>query len=374
MPFSSEGVQPGLAIALSGGGFRAALFHLGSLWRLNEFGMLPQLDRISSISGGSITAGYLGFRWDDLTFDAAGRAGNFEALVVDAIRDFCSREIDVVAIGTGVLLPGVSPADLVEQAYRHHLFGNATLASLPDPGPRFVIGATNFGTGDSFRFSRPYMGDYRLGLIPDPDFPLARAVAASSAFPPVLSPVIVETDPAKWQRVDGADLYDREDLRRKAVLTDGGVYDNLGLETVWNRYETILVSDAGAPFSYEAEVDTSWAKQAMRVMDLTTNQCRALRKRALIADFTAKARKGAYWGIMTDILRYEAPDKLAATPARAQALAAMRTRLNTFTEQEQCELINWGYALADAALRTHAGAPFEPPPAWPYPRFALDRP
>ena len=374
MPFSSEGVQPGRAIAMSGGGFRATLFHLGSLWRLNEFGMLPELDRVSSISGGSITAGYLGFRWGDLAFDARGTAGNFERLIVDALRDFCSRDIDVAAIGKGVLLPGVSPAELVEQAYRHHLFGNATLRSLPDPKPRFVIGATNFGTGDSFRFSRPYMGDYRLGLVPDPDVPLARAVAASSAFPPVLSPVILETDPARWQRVAGADLYDREECRRRLTLTDGGVYDNLGLETVWNRYDTILVSDAGAPFNFEEEVDTSWAKQAMRAMDIATNQSRALRKRALIADLEAKVRQGAYWGIMTDILRYSAPGKLAATPARARALAGMRTRLNTFSEQEQCELINWGYALADAALRTHAGAPADPAPAWPYPKFALDRP
>jgi predicted acylesterase/phospholipase RssA len=58
----------GIALCLSGGGYRAMLFHLGSLWRLNERGYLPKLNRISSVSGGSITAGVLGFKWDRLTF------------------------------------------------------------------------------------------------------------------------------------------------------------------------------------------------------------------------------------------------------------------------------------------------------------------
>lgn len=59
MPFGSEGVEPGIGLALSGGGFRATLFHCGALWRLNDLGVLARLDRISSVSGGSITAGVL---------------------------------------------------------------------------------------------------------------------------------------------------------------------------------------------------------------------------------------------------------------------------------------------------------------------------
>lgn len=57
MPFSSEGLQPGIGLALAGGGFRATLFHCGTLWRLNELGYLQKLDRVSSVSAGSITAG-----------------------------------------------------------------------------------------------------------------------------------------------------------------------------------------------------------------------------------------------------------------------------------------------------------------------------
>ena len=60
--------RPGVALCLSGGGYRAMVFHLGVLWRLNELGYLARLDRISSVSGGSITAGLLGLRWGRLDF------------------------------------------------------------------------------------------------------------------------------------------------------------------------------------------------------------------------------------------------------------------------------------------------------------------
>jgi NTE family protein len=51
--------RPGIALCLSGGGYRAMLFHVGALLRLNELGLLLSLDRVSSVSGGSITAALL---------------------------------------------------------------------------------------------------------------------------------------------------------------------------------------------------------------------------------------------------------------------------------------------------------------------------
>jgi NTE family protein len=78
MPFGSEGAQEGIGLALSGGGFRATLFHVGSLWRLNEMGILKKLNRVSSISGGSITAGVLALAWKDLNFDGQGIARGFD--------------------------------------------------------------------------------------------------------------------------------------------------------------------------------------------------------------------------------------------------------------------------------------------------------
>src|SRR2546422_1697128 len=103
MPFGSEGLENITGLALSGGGFRATLFHCGTLWRLNELGYLPKLDRISSVSGGAIAAGVLGVHWAKLAF-AADEATNFVAEIVNPLRDFCSKDIDVPAIGEGTLL------------------------------------------------------------------------------------------------------------------------------------------------------------------------------------------------------------------------------------------------------------------------------
>src|SRR2546422_7428503 len=86
--------RPGIAMCLSGGGYRAMLFHVGALWRLNEAGFLPRLDRISSVSGGSITAGALGLAWPRLGFDG-GVARQFDAEGVRPIRRLAERTIDV---------------------------------------------------------------------------------------------------------------------------------------------------------------------------------------------------------------------------------------------------------------------------------------
>lgn len=67
--------QNGTALCLSGGGYRAMLFHVGAIWRLNELGYLPRLERVSSVSGGSITAALLGLAWARLEFDSSGSPG-----------------------------------------------------------------------------------------------------------------------------------------------------------------------------------------------------------------------------------------------------------------------------------------------------------
>ena len=371
MPFGSEGVRDQIGVALSGGGYRAALFHVGALRRLAELDILVRVGRVSSISGGSIVAGRLAQVWDDYADDPT--PDRYDDLVAQPLRAFCSRTIDAGAIATGFFSPFSSAADEIEEAYRERLM-NKRLDQLPD-SPVFVIGATNMQTGRSFRFMKDYMGDWRIGLVRRPTLPLARAVAASSAFPPVLSPVVID-NPGAFEAVDGADLNGNPAYTRRLYLTDGGVYDNLGLETVWNRCSTVLVSDAGAPFTMTEKVKTDLVQQTMRALDVATDQSRALRKRALIDDFRRQERAGTYWGIDTDIGSYELADALACKPERASPLASIRTRLNRFSEQEQGELINWGYALADAAIRRHAPqlvVAGGPAPQWPMPDWALDR-
>jgi NTE family protein len=357
--------QPGIALCLSGGGYRAMLFHLGVLWRLAELGYLARLARISSVSGGSITAGHLALRWTQL---ASGRFEGFRTEVVEPIRALARRTLDVRSVLGGLFLPG-TVSDKVAAAYERYLYGQATLQDFPD-SPRFVLNATNVQTGALWRFSKPYMRDYLVGEVKHPKVKVAQAVGASSAFPPFLSPAFLELDPSSFTPGSfgacGVPPY-----TERAVLTDGGVYDNLGLETAWKRYDTILVSDAGQKMDPQPKPHEDWAMHSKRVLDLVDNQVRSLRKRQIVQSFIAGERKGTYFGIGADIEQYPAPGRLPCPAPRTAELAGVDTRLAALDEPMQERLINWGYALADAALRHWLDKSLPAPSGFPYPKAAV---
>jgi NTE family protein len=355
--------QDGLALCLSGGGYRAMLFHLGSLWRLNELGQLPRLDRISSVSGGSIVAAALGLAWSKLDFDAAGVARAFGSLVVEPVRKLACKTIDIPSILTGLFTRG-SISDKVMAAYRSHLYGASTLQDLP-VHPRFIINATSVQSKALFRFSREYMCDYRVGRIAHPNVELAVAVTASSAFPPFLSPVELKIAAADYSPDTGLDLQ-RPPYTTNVVLTDGGVYDNLGLETAWKLCRTVLVSDGGGLTADEERPERDWARHAYRILSLLDNQVRALRKRQVIGSFQDGARLGAYWGVRTDIANYGLADSLPFPHKDSLILADTPTRLAAIDAPRQEQIVNWGYAVSDAALRAHVNPSFPKPGKLPY--------
>jgi NTE family protein len=365
------GPEDGIALCLSGGGFRAMLFHLGSLWRLNEAGLLGKLRRVSSVSGGSITAGLLGLKWGRLGFGADGVAAAFVPEVVVPIRRLADETLDAKAIFSGVFGPG-SVSDKIGAAYRKHLYGKATLQDLPPDPPRFVINATNVQSGALFRFMRPALRDWKVGELRNPKIDLATAVAASSAFPPVLSPVRLETDPNAWIPAKGPGSLPDPVFRREVVLSDGGVYDNLGLETAYKRYKTLLVSDAGMKMQAEPEPKSDWIGHTLRVFDVVDSQVRALRRRQLMhALVGSKVRDGAFWTIATPIAAYNVPNALPCSPAHVEELAHIKTRLKRMEPDLQMRLINWGYAACDGAIRAY----FKPTPAnpagFPYPKVGV---
>jgi NTE family protein len=355
--------QDGTALCLSGGGYRAMLFHLGALWRLNELGILPTLARISSVSGGSIAAGLLGLKWSRLHFDANRVAARFPAEVVAPIRALASTTIDVKDVLAGVFLPG-TVGDHVAKSYRNQLFGTATLQDLPDH-PRFVINATNVQSGALWRFSKPFMGDWKVGLVRNPSIELAVAVGASSAFPPVLSPLSLDLDPGEFEPGTGAGLQ-QPPYTTHVVLTDGGVYDNLGLETAWKTYTQILVSDGGGHMAPEPSPHTDWARHALRINDLIDNQVRDLRQRQLIDSFRRGVRQGTYWATRSDMAKYAGPGTLPCPFEQTQELADVPTRLSAIDDLVQQRLINWGYAICDAAMRKHVVAGASAPAGFPY--------
>src|SRR5262245_6498823 len=181
----------GIALCLSGGGFRAALFHLGAVRRLNELGILSTLDVISSVSGGSILSAHLA---TTLRSWPTGIDAEFESRVAVPFRAFTSRNLR-----TGPILKRTLPwnwfdtstgVEALADAYEERLT-KLTLHDLP-ARPNFIVNATDMAFGVNWEFQRGRMGDYQAGyVVPAPPWPLARAVAASSGFPPIFNPLPV---------------------------------------------------------------------------------------------------------------------------------------------------------------------------------------
>lgn len=356
-------LQDGIGICLSGGGYRAMLFHIGALWRMNEVGLLTRSDRISSVSGGSITAGYLAQLWKVRGWGNAPIPElEFRQDFVAGLRRLASSLVDIPSVLRG-FAPWHNVGCEVARLYDRLLFAGATLRDLPEH-PRFVFNASNLQTGVLWRFSKPYMGDYKVGRILNPDLELAVAVAASSAFPPVLSPIELKLNPEQFA-LDGTETMHRPPFNTRPVLSDGGVYDNLGLEPVLKRYRTVLVSDGGAPFKEVEAPARVWPRQLKRVLDCIDNQVRSLRKRDLMDSFKNGQRAGTYWSIGTPLKRYPKNIPLNCSSETTRWLASIPTRLAPIKSDVQRALINWGYAACAASLESHfpgAGAEVR----WPY--------
>ena len=221
-----------------------------------------------------------------------------------------------------------------------------------------------------------------------PAFPryraIAEAVAASACFPPIFGPLKV--------RKNGETI---------AHVTDGGVYDNTGMEPIWNTNKVVLVSDAGTPFDF---VVPKWfGSRIMRYVDIGRNQIGALRRRMIIRRLHRDYRTirvdqgnrvvdkptGAFWRLASRKKNFckGCSDEFAAEleelekdwygypdDTQLELIGEIRTDLDAFTEAESKILENHGYYMADLAIRRHArhldetGADF----VVPHPEFLAD--
>ena len=359
-----------IALCLSGGGFRAALFHLGALRRLHELGILERTTTISSVSGGSIVAGFLA---DRITARGTGATfADWERDVAAPFRRVCLHNMRTWPLLWSVLPPnwfrsGVAVATL-ERMYARHLT-RRTLDQLP-PRPHFVFCATDMTFGVNWTFERHRMGDWQAGYTRSvADVPIARAVAASSCFPPVFAPQVVPDAATLLKGGAVAHHPDRAALLAGLRLTDGGVYDNLGLEPAWKRHEVVLVSDGGSPFDTTGA--TPWWLRINRYVALIGKQSAAIRKRWLLSSYGTDSREGAYWGIGTATQ----PGDPGYAPAVRSSITRVRTDLDAFRASEAAILENHGYLVADSTVRKHAAMllpPDMPPLTVPHPRWFVD--
>lgn len=358
--YTSAAAEPdagdgGTALCLSGGGNRAILFNAGALARLNEAGYLATVDRIAGVSGGAIAAATLGAAWSTLDFDERGVANNLDAEVIARLRDFARVTIDWKAMVSRVF--GVNGNKRLVRKLRDVLFGDATLLDLPGR-PEIVVVAANLESGQPFRFSRQATGDTLTGWRRETSIEIAKAVAASAALAPAFSPAHVTLE-----------TRDGDGEGQEVELTDGSVFDSLALESVWRRFDTIMVSDPRS--RHTLGKSRGWWSHFVNILAAEDNELHALRRRQLITAYVTGVKVGAYWSIGADIASYGLADTLPAPRERTAALARYPSRLAAVPDHVQERLINWGYAAADAAYRAHVDPEAEPPTRFLYPEAGI---
>ena len=367
-PSDSTDTREGIGLCLSGGGFRATLFHVGALRRLNELGLISRLRTLSSVSGGSITAAALA------TALAAGAPLDWDRSVVGPLRAFTSADRRTKAVLARLLPWNWFRSDTgvraLERQYAAHLTP-LRLIALPQQ-PNFVLCATDMQFGVNWVFEGGRIGDFQVGYASPPpaDWPLALAVAASSCFPPIFNPLRLRLDPSRFTGGRFPTGARRNRLVRGMRLTDGGDYDNLGLEPVWKTHQIVLVSDGGAPFDVSEDQGLLWRVE--RYSAIAQNQAHALRVRWLIASFNAKEFSGTYWGVKSAPSSYDTGYTGYSKELATEVISRVRTDLDAFSDAEAAVLGNHGYWLTEAGLRKHVPAlvPANAPPARaPYPQW-----
>jgi NTE family protein len=230
-----------IGLALSGGGSRAMAFHLGCLRALNDLGLLDRIGALSTISGGSLIGAYFAYTPDRSFAEFDSDICQFlrKGFRGSIIKEFAKLQ-NLIRIGANIsarawdsfssrvqnkepaILQYPSTTDMFHKVLQRDVFPNLRMSSLRRGNIEVVIGTCELRMGTAFRFGSSRSGDWRHGDMVNWDVDVAFAAAASAAYP-----ILLPAFDRKWKfRKNGTETDQR------VLLTDGGVYDNLGLQVL----------------------------------------------------------------------------------------------------------------------------------------------
>jgi len=294
-----------IGLALSGGGYRAAAYHIGTLRALRKMGILDKVDVVSSISGGSITAAYYALHKDNYeefekSLISKLSTGVLWATIIIALLegagllvlhgwllsillevDICSCWKVTAAIVLSalflllilLLLHKIVPTScLIEKLYQRKFFGKKKLSDLPDK-PIFAINATSVEDNQHLTFSQLKVAcgwTYKDGYFKGGEIPISLAVMASSAYP-MFAPVTIPSG------------YLTNEKSKSPILVDGGIYDNHGTHKLSEdrsayHADYVIVSEAGnTPMNRKK----TWNIVSLlrKVIDMMMNRIEKLQRR-----------------------------------------------------------------------------------------------
>ena len=295
-----------IGLALSGGGSRAVAFHLGTLRALEDLKLLDEVDIVSGVSGGSVMTGLLGYTeapfadidhnavqflrrglaWPALKklFHPARALPLLWNFFVVALPTLAADLIASIAGLAGSLFPALRPAvnavsrfswPLRRRYSRTHVVADSIAEAVGTPncdaptrqGKSIVFNACELRTGTAFRMSNERFGTWRYGWAPASELAVADAVTASAAYPPFLPPF-------DWMC---AFERDGKTATRRVIVTDGGVFENLGVSVmeagrdsqfsaIAYNPDIIIASDAGTGQFTGETMPLSWPKRMTQVV------------------------------------------------------------------------------------------------------------
>jgi NTE family protein len=310
-PFQSKMSSPDksdelfLILSFSGGGTRAAALSYGILEALDQVGipapkgisdsqkppvkhtLLDEVDLITGVSGGSLTAAYYGLHGRDALTDYREKV-LLQNLQVGLIRTMINP-VNWFRLWS----PRFGRSDIAQEYYDNMIFHGATLGDLASgKGPAVDILATDSNDGIVFPF---IPSQFALICSDFEKFPLARAIAASAAFPGALTPVILKNyagecayKEPEWMTSALAKPDPTSRIYYKALMTktyldpetkpyihliDGGVSDNLGVR---NIVETIAAM-GGIRGIMEKQKITGDRKLVFIIVDAQTQESKRWR-------------------------------------------------------------------------------------------------
>jgi predicted acylesterase/phospholipase RssA len=349
--------MPRLGLALSGGGLRATLFHLGVVRFLHDAGRLGDVTHIVSVSGGSVLGAHLALNWGhytgtDAEFDQA--AAKIIAFVQADARNQIARRIPFLVplrflrrLTLRVPSRRYTPTGLLEKLYAKHLYGDARVHQLPET-PELHLLTTNVSEGGLCSFTRAGLimqhrvgGGSRVEILPARLATVALAVTASSAFPGFFPPPLITAD----------DLGLSEGEFPPQTFTDGGVYDNLGvraldlLEGLDESLDQIVVSDVGKTFVVVRPKPLGMIGRALRATDILWDRVGQLEKQKFQDD-----PRFLFVAALDQVDTRD--DPTALHPVLQPEVANIRTDIDRFSELEISALVQHGYCVARKACGT----------------------
>ena len=295
-----------IGLSLSGGGSRAVAFHLGTLRALEDLKLLDEIEVISGVSGGSVMTGLVGYTeapFADIDRNAVKflrRGLVWPALkklphparvlpllwncFVVALPTLATDVLAWIASIAASVFPAIRPAanavsrfswPLRRRYSRTHVIADAIADVVGTQncdaptrqGKSIVFNACELRTGTAFRMNNERFGTWRYGSAPASELRVADAVTASAAYPPFLPPF-------DWMRP-----FERhgETTTRRVIVTDGGVFENLGVSVmepgrdsqvsaIAYNPDIIVASDAGAGQFTGETMPISWPKRMTQVV------------------------------------------------------------------------------------------------------------